>query len=352
MKLIIMLLTVLFSSYSYATCNNNSLQSAPPITVDLSDKLTAANPVWTGSYTTQYTGSFNCSTNNSEFGYTKILNTDEKYATVLSFQNGKYNVRAEITSDAPNKKLSRGNHNASELNIPMTVRFSLVSKSGTAVAGDTVVLDDIMFVTDLSGLSLGEIIAWPLKQLFKILTWLFNGFHWPYDERDMYSQPMTIKYAPKLTTCLFTNSGVSVVLPTISRTMLLMDNYSGFTKFNLNIQCDNLGANNTSGRAIDMFLSSNTLLNTDHSVLVDNSSGTAKGVGLRLVNLNSANTPLVLSTSNASKGNATSLFSVVSGGAIKNAFSIPLGVYYYPWSRETVSQGVINTTATLNIIYP
>ena len=64
-------------------------------------------------------------------------------------------------------------------------------------------------------MSLLEIILWPAKQLVKILTWLLNGFNWPYDQRDMYGQPMTIKYAPKMTTCTFDNAGLAVKLPTL-----------------------------------------------------------------------------------------------------------------------------------------
>lgn len=113
-----------------------SISYGPPISVDLSDKLTPATPTWTGSFSTQYSGSFNCSTGNSEFSYTPILSTDSKYATILGFSNDKYRVRAEITSTHPNKTLSAsGNHTASELNTPFTVRFTLVDQSGTTLSG-------------------------------------------------------------------------------------------------------------------------------------------------------------------------------------------------------------------------
>ena len=62
----IRLLTFLFlacvSGASYATCSGGSISYGPPISVDLSDKLTPATPTWTGSFTTQYSGSFNCTT--------------------------------------------------------------------------------------------------------------------------------------------------------------------------------------------------------------------------------------------------------------------------------------------------
>ncbi len=68
-------------------------------------------------------------------------------------------------------------------------------------------MSDVLFVSDMSGLSIWEIITWPINQVIKIAQWLFSGFKWPYDNRDMFGQPMIIKYAPKLTTCSFDNAG-------------------------------------------------------------------------------------------------------------------------------------------------
>ncbi|MTH47821.1 fimbrial protein [Intestinirhabdus alba] len=341
------------SGLSYATCHSGQIRYASPLTVDLSDKLTPATPTWTGSFYTQYTGSFFCTTWDSEFGYTRILNTDDQHATILSFHNGKYNVRAEIINNIANKKLaSYGNHTASELNVPITVRFTLVPTSGAVVAGDTITLKDVLFVTDLSGMSLGEILIWPLAQLIKILQWLTNGFQWPYDSRDMFGQPMIVTYTPKLTTCSFSNAGLSVVLPTLGKSQVLSSDRPGFTPFTLNMRCSGIAANGTADRAIDMFLSSTSLLATDATVMTDGAAGAAKGVGLRLVRRDGRDTPIVLSSSSASKGNATSLFYVASGGPLEAQFTIPVGVYYYAWSPTLLSQGKINTTATLNIIYP
>ncbi len=97
------LLLTSVSGMSYATCSGSSIVYGTPITIDLSDKLSPATPTWTGSFTTQYSGSFNCTTGNSEFSYTPILSTDSKYATILGFSNNKYMVRAEITNPRPIK---------------------------------------------------------------------------------------------------------------------------------------------------------------------------------------------------------------------------------------------------------
>lgn len=149
------LLLTSVSGMSYATCSGSSIVYGTPITIDLSDKLSPATPTWTGSFTTQYSGSFNCTTGNSEFSYTPILSTDSKYATILGFSNNKYMVRAEITNPPANKTLSAsGSHTASELNTPFTVRFTLVNQSGTTLTGDTANMSDVLFVSDMSGLSI------------------------------------------------------------------------------------------------------------------------------------------------------------------------------------------------------
>lgn len=241
------LLLTSVSGMSYATCSGSSIVYGTPITIDLSDKLSPATPTWTGSFTTQYSGSFNCTTGNSEFSYTPILSTDSKYATILGFSNNKYMVRAEITNPPANKTLSAsGSHTASELNTPFTVRFTLVNQSGTTLTGDTANMSDVLFVSDMSGLSIWEIITWPINQVIKIAQWLFSGFKWPYDNRDMFGQPMIIKYAPKLTTCSFDNAGLTVALPTLGIPQLSASSQPGLTPFSLNMSCQNVGVNGNS----------------------------------------------------------------------------------------------------------
>lgn len=352
-KPILLLFLFSFSSLSYAICHGNNISYAPPITIDLSDKLSPANPVWTTTISTQYTGSFSCTTRNSEFGYTKILNTDDKYATILGFSGGRYNIRAEITNEITNLKLSQaGFHNASELNKSATIRFSLVPQQGQVLPGSDVQLQDILFVTDLSGMSLLDILLWPIAQLGKIIQWLFNGFRWPYDNRDMYGQPLNLRYAPKLTTCEFQNSGLVVTLPTLGRSQVVGNDRAGYTPFILNMRCENLGSNNTSDRDIDIFLSSNNLLDTDHTVLIDKTANSAKGVGLRLIKTSTDQQPIVMSTTQNNRGDATSLFYVKASGPLEPSFMIPMAVYYHPWDPQNISQGTIKTSAILNVVYP
>ncbi|WP_164120451.1 fimbrial protein [Serratia marcescens] len=351
-KITLLTLLMLFSGSSNATCYGNGIQYAPPIYVDLSDKLSDKTPVWEGSFYTQYSGSFNCKTRHNTFGYTAVLSTKDSSATILGFNDGKYWVRAEIINDIPNKEIpNRGQYSASILNVPMNIRFSLVKKSGVIVPGDTVQLNDVMFVTDLTGLTLMQILAWPVKQVVKILTWLVNGFNWPYDQRDMFGQPMTIKYAPRRTTCSFDNAGLSVKLPTMGVSQIIQGAKNGLTPFTLNFSCKNRYNDGTSGQQIDMFLSSNNLLPSDNTLLIDKSTTGAKGVGIRLINMDTPNSPVSLSYSNLERGMATSLFHVIKGGKLNDQLSIRMGAFYYPYDTQSISSGEINTSATLNIIY-
>ena len=343
-----------FSGASFATCTTGSMQYGAPLYVDLSDKLSAAKPSWTVTYTTQYAGSFNCSTTSSKFGYTKILSTDNTYATILGFNNNKYRVRAEIT-DAPSEKTLNGfgGHSAAELNTSFTLRFTLVNDKGQDISGDTVQLSDILFVSDLSGMSFWEIITWPINQIVKIVQWLFNGFKWPYDSKDMFGQPLTIRYVPRMSTCSFNNPGLTVKLPiTGIQRVTSGKNQPGLTPFTLNFSCEGLASNGTSDRAIEMFLSSNNLLSSDASVLVDNTASAAQGIGLRIIKRDTPQSPVIMSSSTTVRGSATALFSVAAGGGLASNFSIPMAAYYYAWNPMNATQGTLNTSAMLNIIYP
>ncbi|WP_297197662.1 fimbrial protein [uncultured Pluralibacter sp.] len=347
---------VAFSGASYATCYGNAIQHAPAINVDLSDKLSPTSPTWTGTYPVQFSGSFTCSSASSEFGYTELLSSNDSYATVLGFNNGKYYVRAKITDNIGDKTLNgKGLHNASELGQTINVQFTLVDKQGMSksAAGNTNNLGDIFLVTDLSGRSASDKSSWRNMQQMLIISWLASGYEWVfYKKQDMYGQPMTVTYAPKPTTCTFSNAGVSVVLPTMGIKQIVTQNRPGYTPFTIDLRCDNLNINSTANRAIDVFLSSNTLHSGDPSVLIDSSPQSAQGVGLRIVKRDTPLSPVVLSSSTTSRGSATSLFSVNASAPLSNNVGIPMGVYYYTWAPKSLTQGTINTTATLNIVYP
>lgn len=345
LRIISLTLFLLFSSYNYASCYGSGVQFAPAINVDLSDKLSDKTPVWEGSFHTAYSGSFNCSTSSTTFGYQNLLDND--HPVIMGFNNGKYWVHAEIINPEEERVLSgKGEHNASELNVPFNIRFSLVSKGGNQHSsdGDIYRLEDVMLVSDKTGVGWG---AW----IYKWFQWLTNGFHWPYDNKDMYGQPMIIKYEPKMTTCSFDNAGLAVKLPTLGLSQITQDTQNGLTPFTLNFSCQNRQSNGTADRDINMFLSSNNLLQSDNTVLIDKSNGAARGVGIRLVKMTSPNSPVSLSFSNIEQGAATSLLHVTVGNALDEKFSIGMAAYYYPYNTTDMSSGMVNTSATLNISY-
>lgn len=347
------------SNIVYAGCSDKQkIIYGPVIEVDISDAVTNAIPEWTGTFNTNYgNNSFNCTTSSSKFGYTATLSSTDKYATIIGFSNGKYRVRAEIIDTIDNKTLnSSGTHYASELNTTFMVKFSLTSREANYIIdGDTVRLEDVLFVTDLSSMSFLDIILWPGKQILKITQWILSGFkNWPYDNNDMFGQPMNITYKPKETTCYVNNASLSITLPLLGRSQVLKGNFPGYTPFMLGIQCEHLVPHNgdRTNRNIDIFLSSNNLHPSDATTLIDTSTDAAKGIGLRLLMRNTPTSPITLSPSNSQRGNATSLFFVPENGLLQKQFMIPMAVYYHPWSPENLTQGVINTTATLNITYP
>lgn len=350
----LLLLSGLFSGYSYATCFGKGISFAPALNVDLSDKLSANTLEWEENYNTQYVGTFNCSSYRSTFTYTLKLSSDSKYGAFFGFNNGKQWIRAQIVNKIGDRVLTRrGKHSAAELNTPMTVRYSLVSKpkNGRLVQGDTLMLDDAIMVSDITGIPFWELPIWLLKQLGKIINWMLTG-NWPYDERDMYGQPMNIKYAPKTTTCRFDNAGLTVRLPKVGVVQVLNNNQPGYTPFSLNISCQNMQQEGIADRAVEMFLSSNNLLASDASVLTNANAGGAQGVGLRLVKRDMPSSPVVLSPSNVNRGGATSLLHVAAGAGLNSHFTIGMGVFYYPYQRKSVTQGEVNAAATLNIVYP
>jgi type 1 fimbria pilin len=197
------------------------------------------------------------------------------------------------------------------------------------VEGNSAYLDNILFVNDLNGVSYYNI----------------SG--------NMYAQPLMLTYRPQKTTCTFKNSGLTVTLPTLSLYQVINEEYAGYTPFVLNIKCNYQNNEiDITEQMIDIFLSSNNLLDSDNTVLIDNTENSAQGIGLRLVKTNNSENPLMISTTSNIRYEASSLLDHNEDSQLESYFSIPLAAYYYVWDQRSVSQGPINTNAVLNIIYP
>ncbi|AKG68308.1 P pilus assembly protein, pilin FimA [Serratia fonticola] len=345
-------ISTLYAGDIHAKCYGNSLVTAPPITIDLSDKINENNPEWSGQVHTQFSGLFNCNSRNSRLGYFSPIDDTSKNTLTVGFSDGKHWVR--IQTSAPERKEitlpEKGEHSATELNIGYTIKAALVKKSGSTTAAEHYYIDNSMMVSDWTGMTLWEIITWPIVQAGKFLSWLL-GNGWPTDQRDMYMQPVNIIYKPKATTCSFENAGLMVKLPRLGLAQLADQHRPGYTPFSLNMRCDNRLENGTTDRGIDMFLSSNNLLASDSSVMIDTGVDSAKGIGIRLVQASQPALPVTMSSSNTHKGNATSLFTITAGHPLEPQFTLQMGAYYYPYNLTAAGKGKISTTATLNIIY-
>jgi type 1 fimbria pilin len=220
------------------------------------------------------------------------------------------------------------------------------------VSGNTGRFNNVAIARDTSGMTFWETVNSWFVFAGKVLVWIASFFqYWPLDERDMFSQNLIITYTPRMATCNFNNAGLMVNLPTIGIAQLTKVSQPGYTPFTLNFSCSNLLANGSTDRAIDMFLSSNDLLSTDNSVLVNNSPGAAQGVGIKVTKRETPNAPVVFSTSTLNRGNATSIFSAAAGAVVESNFSIGMGAYYFPYSPAQLTSGKVRATATLNIIY-
>ena len=234
----------------------------------------------------------------------------------------------------------------------MTIRYSLVQKpkDGRVVPGDTLMLDDALMVSDVTGIGILELPFWLLEQVGKLLTWLLTG-NWPYEDRDMYGQPMNIKYAPKTTTCRFDNAGLTVRLPKMGVAQVLSNNQPGYTPFSLNISCQNMQQEGIADRAVEMFLSSNNLLASDASVLTNANAGGAQGWAAPGQARHAEFTGGTVAFQRRSRQRHLTV-SRRRRRQPEQSLHHRHGGLLLPLSARWRHTGEINTSATLNIIYP
>ncbi|NMX63118.1 fimbrial protein [Pseudomonas sp. WS 5079] len=346
---IYILLFGLVSSTSYASCYAGGTRKGAPITIDLSDKLSERNREFIQPLTSDFgSHGFWCDGGNAEFLFNTPLHSNPR---VVGFEGGKYWVRVSIANTIPNKYLSHGSHTSAELNVPVTLRFTLMDGGTDAPStGNTATIQDVVIARDNSDWSWWETATAWATYLRKLGTFIIT-WRWPHDYRDMFTQDLEIKYTPKMSTCMFNNAGLMVNLPKTGVAQLTKSPQPGYTPFTLNFSCNNLLANGSTDRSIDMFLSSNNLLPSDNSVLMDSTPGSAKGVGIKVAKRDNPNAPVVFSTSTLNRGSATSIFSAAAGAVVNSNFSVGMGAYYFPYSPAELTSGEIRATATLNIVY-
>ncbi|MGQ8775976.1 fimbrial protein [Serratia sp. NA_112.1] len=342
------IITIVFGLYAnsaLAKCSgpNTVLLDLPNISVDLSDKLNERNKTWTQQTFLNFPANptFTCNSYGNKFRYYFKKTGD------IGFENGKHWIKIDISVKEYSDSIKSGEYAPSILNTPATITYTLVTagKNTDKVPGNTANYTEAVIVSDATGLSMWAT-AW------KYLVWAGKFFRgWTYDQSDMFRQAITITYAPKMTTCSFNNAGLMVNLPKTGIAQLKQNPQPGYTPFTLNFSCENLQSNGSTDRAIDMFLSSNNLLPSDNSVLMDSTPGSAKGVGIKVAKRETPNAPVVFSTSTLNRGSATSIFSAATDTVVNSNFSVGMGAYYFPYNPAQLTSGEIRATATLNIVY-
>lgn len=351
---LLLFLIVMSSRAAYANCKVTSTQTAPPVVLNLSGDLIGATTTVSKISQTNFSGPFTCATvalqlNPNTVGIGSPFNG--RTATI-GFNNGAQLVNITLTALTKNNvtNLADGTHNGTELNTGFTLRFDLTDTATgnyTKIPGSSITITPVIFASDATTLGL---VGWLAALANKILTFLLT-LQWPADANDMFLQPVEITYNPPITTCTFTNAGLTVNLPPMSISAVKTTDKAGYTPFRLNFTCDSLLSGNTTSRKIDIFLSSSNLQPSDKTVLTNTVSGGAGGVGFRVVKTNNLSSPVLFSDSATTQGSATSVFSAAKGGVISPVFSVDLGTYYYPYNPGAVTQGKISSSATLVFSY-
>lgn len=348
-----------FSFEVFATCFEHTVQHPDDEkTINLSDVFHSGNTEYSVNGYINYNGIIKCELNSIlfpprstyDFSYDNVL--EKSRGITIGFKNDKYIFDVWIEGLKEKATLQGATtHNGEELNASYTLKFSLRENSikgerhFTAGAGSTVNIKPAIIISDTSNTVW---LVWLGEQAAKILKFIFSG-QWPSSDRDMLKVNLVLIYDPLPTTCQLANDGLNVKLPNVNRYQLNEDR-PGYTPFRLNVKCNNIVGGGTTNRPIKMFLSSNNLLATDSSVLIDPSANSAKGVGLRVVQASSPQ-PVRFSPSNINPENATLLVNYATNSPVEENFNIDMGVYYYPYQPTAITAGKINTSATLNIIY-
>ncbi|OAT38042.1 fimbrial protein [Proteus myxofaciens] len=350
-----LLLSSVLSQHATAACKPDSTITAPNINFDLSADLNSVSTTTTRSSRTIFPGTFKCTARGLLFPNTVGLASpfsDNRIGTI-GFNGGKQFIAVTLTSLEKDRvtNIDAGTHPASDLDTNFTLKFTLVSNKPssnyTEVSGNTAVISPLILASDASSLG---IIKWLLDIVIKLVQFLLT-WQWPVDQNDIFLQPMQITYNPIMTTCNFSNAGLLVNLPLISLKEAKTVNKAGYTPFTLSFTCQDFLSDSRASRDIAFFLSSQNLLASDKSVLTNSNTQGAKGVGFRLEKTNNTNVPLIFSDSISAQGNATTIFSATKGTTMSPLFSINMAAYYYPYNVNAVTQGKIESTATVVMSY-
>ncbi|EML2228102.1 fimbrial protein [Klebsiella aerogenes] len=206
----------------------------------------------------------------------------------------------------------------------------------------SVTLYHALSVVDTSGYSFW----FPGVNLSALIKWIL-GLIGSDEEKRLFYQNITINYRPHVSTCSIPDT--TVTLPETDLTSLISAGKEAqfYENFTLHAECSDL-LEGMSTRTIQFYLSSASV-DTDKYTL-KNTQGTARNIGVRIMRADSSK-KVAISQTELTSGNITSEYELHKIKQWGSNYDIPLRAYYYIYGANP-TEGIIQTTAKVNIIYP
>lgn len=359
MRTITLILAWLLGSISYgvqASCKSDSgVQKESNLVLNL-DSLSLSSETTGSQNLSLSSGTFSCS--GEWIGYVNRVAIISEMANSTAYINyGNYVLQFTIGNIVPTKKdYSRSGEShipgTSLNNVVYTYKAKLLKSvpSGTNPAyvynvgpdATSITLAHAISVVDVSGIDFW----FPGVNLAEFIKWIL-GLIGSDEEKRLFYQNITINYRPHVSTCSIPNT--MVTLPETDLTSLISAGKEAqfYENFTLHAECSDL-LEGMSTRTIQFYLSSASV-DTDKYTL-KNTQGTARNIGVRIMRADTSK-KIAISQTELTAGNITSEYELYKIAQWGNNFDIPLRAYYYIYGTKP-TEGVIQTTAKVNIIYP
>lgn len=335
-----------------ANCLQNSAITAMGIYYDASDALNLTGYAsFAGS--TNYPGTFTCTTPAwGILGGKNTVDNSSPYSqqTIYLKYPGNAYVSLNVTKPSPQETHPKtGTNNGSDIDATFTVSLKLMktvpTKNVMTVTSNIAKINPVVLAQDSTGLTILQNIA---RMINDLAYFIFN-WSWPQHNYDIYYKPLLIRFVKQVTTCSFDDNNKTVLMDNIDISSLSSGAMDGKKSFTLNFSCNDL-LNGTTSRNVSAYLSSNTILPADNTVLTSTAPGSAAGVGIRIANTKD-NIPIKFSSSSTAQGDATTLFSSAAHTPLSANFALPMYAWYYVYNRKGLSSGPVRTTAVVNFVY-
>ncbi|MEO3989891.1 fimbrial protein [Pseudocitrobacter cyperus] len=352
---IILTLCLLGSAYqvAQASCKSDSgAQKESTVTLTL-DSLSLSSKTTNSPNLSLSSGTFSCSA--------EWLGSGNRIAIISELSNstayvdyGNYILQFNISNISPNSKsysgLGESRVSGTSLNnVTYTYEAKLLKtlpagataiKAGPGVT--SVTLSHAISVVDSSGIQFW----FPGVNFAEFIKWIL-GLIGSDESKRLFYQNITINYRPRVSTCSIPDTNVTLPETDLTSLKLAGKEAQFYTNFTLRAECSDLLEGMTT-RTIQFYLSSSNV-ETDHYTL-KNSQGTARNIGVRVMRADTSK-KIAISANELSAGNITSEYELFKIAQWGNNFNIPLRAYYYIYGANP-TEGSIQTTAKVNIVYP